>query len=74
MNRPYPHRRAQKRVKEIEAYQCLICGRVRENAAGHHLIYYSENGPPDVQNMVTLCPSCHTDWHNGDLDVDIHRF
>ena len=44
-------------------------------ANGHHLIPYSEGGfQAAMQNMMTLCASCHTKYHNGELKIDIHRF
>jgi 5-methylcytosine-specific restriction endonuclease McrA len=72
--RPKEHIKAQKEVKEFEAYQCLVCGTVTKQAHGHHLIPYSEAGSADMQNMATLCPSCHRKYHNGELQIDIHRF
>ncbi len=72
--RPSEHRKVQKEVKEFEGYQCLVCGVVTSDAHGHHLISYSEGGPADLQNMTTLCPSCHRKYHSGELDIDIYRF
>lgn len=72
--RPSEHRKAQKQVKEFEGYQCLVCEVVTPDANGHHLISYSEGGSADLQNMVTLCPSCHRKYHSRELDIDIYRF
>lgn len=72
--RPYEHRKAQKEVKKLESYQCMVCWEVNPKANGHHLIPYSEGGCADMQNMMTLCASCHTKYHNGELKIDIHRF
>lgn len=74
--RPSEHIKAQKQVKEIENYQCMICGieiKDKREAHGHHLIYYKDGGAGDVQNMTTLCASCHRKYHNGELNVDIYR-
>ncbi len=72
--RPSDHSKAQKEIKQLEAHQCLVCGVVEKPAHGHHLIYYSEGGAANTQNMVTLCPKCHIDYHNGKLKIDIYRF
>ncbi|NEO84176.1 MAG: HNH endonuclease [Spirulina sp. SIO3F2] len=64
-NRPYPHRKAQKEVKNVEAYQCMVCGVVTRKAHGHHLIPYSEGGAPHLQNMITFCPDCHRKYHTA---------
>ncbi|WP_204106062.1 MULTISPECIES: HNH endonuclease [Spirulina sp. CCY15215] len=73
-NRPYKHRKAQKEVKEYEQYQCMVCGKISQNAQGHHLIPYSEGGSADMQNMITLCLDCHRKYHRGELNIDIYRF
>lgn len=73
-HRPYDHVKAQKEVKKLEAYQCLVCGTVANPAHGHHLIYYSEGGAGNIQNMATLCPKCHSAYHSGKLKIDIYRF
>lgn len=73
-HRPSEHSKAQKEVKAIEANQCLVCGKVAQPAHGHHLIPYSEGGAANLQNMQTLCPQCHTDYHSGKLNIDIYRF
>lgn len=72
--RPYEHRKAQKEVKKLESYQCMVSWEVNPKANGHHLIPYSKGGCADMQNMMTLCPLCHTKYHNGELKIDIHRF
>lgn len=72
--RPNEHIKAQKKVKDIEGYKCAICRRVTNNSQGHHLIPYSRGGSSDQQNMITMCTSCHRDYHNGKLNVDIYRF
>ena len=70
------HRRAQRLVKEREAFQCLVCGAVveRQRAHGHHLIDYALSGPAHDHCMTTLCETCHAKYHRGELKVDIHRF
>lgn len=68
------HIRAQKEAKIIDNYTCLICGRKFPNSHGHHLIYYSEGGSASVQNMTTLCPDCHRDYHNGKININIYRY
>ncbi len=72
--RPSSHRRMQKRVKEVEGYYCLVCGRFTKRSAGHHLLCYAEGGSADLQNLMTLCETCHRKYHRGELKIDIHRF
>jgi 5-methylcytosine-specific restriction endonuclease McrA len=72
-NRPKDHRQAQKQVKELEGYECMVCGQVIKSAHGHHLIPYSEGGAANLQNMTTFCPECHRQYHSGQLNIDIYR-
>lgn len=72
--RPYEHIKSQKKIKELEGYQCMVCGIVSKKSAGHHLIPYSEEGSADLINFITLCVDCHKKYHQGKLKVDIHRF
>lgn len=72
--RPSSHVKIQKYVKQVESYQCLVCGVISRKSCGHHLIPYSQGGPANLQNMTTLCESCHRKYHRGELKIDIHRF
>ncbi|MBD2042328.1 HNH endonuclease signature motif containing protein [Microcoleus sp. FACHB-672] len=42
-------------------------------AHGHYLILYSEGGSADLQNMMTLCPSCHTRSHNKEATLALAK-
>ena len=68
------HLRAQKEGKEADEYMCFFCLRQFHENHGHHIMLYSEGGEPSVQNMVTLCPECHRDYHSGKIKVDLNRF
>ncbi len=68
------HLKAQKAVKQRDSNECEICGKVPQIANGHHVIAYSDGGPADLKNMMTLCPECHRAYHKGEIKVDIWRF
>lgn len=72
--RPYKHIKAQKEVKKLEGYMCLLCGDVFSDAHGHHLMYYSEGGSATIHCMTTVCPQCHRRYHNGQARPDVIRF
>lgn len=76
--RPLEHTNAQKEVKELDSFECAVCGYVGKLKdgfmEGHHLVPYIEGGAADMHNMITLCRTCHRDYHHGKLDVDIRRF
>ena len=72
--RPNDHRKAQKKIKEIEGYCCAVCNCVASNTQGHHIVPYSQGWSAGLQNLITLCPPCHRAYHNGTLKVDLYRF
>jgi hypothetical protein len=39
----------------------------------HHLYYVSEGGSNLAENLVPLCPNCHTEHHNGNIPTDSLR-
>lgn len=53
-----------KRVKEKDVFTCQVCGS-KEKLIAHHLNSYAtdENRRLDVENGVTMCRDCHTDFH-----------
>ena len=68
------HINAQKKGKEIDAYMCFFCLKVYRGNHGHHIIFFSEDGSPDTNNIITLCPECHRKYHSGTLTIEIGRF
>ena len=68
------HIRAQQESKEIDQYTCFFCLKQFHGNHGHHIIFYSEGGTADTQNMITLCPECHRAYHSGKIKLDITRF
>lgn len=68
------HKWAQKEGKMRDGYTCMICGKYCKDAQGHHVIKVSEGGPATTQNIITLCPQCHREYHSGELKVDIGMF
>ena len=72
--RPYEHTKVQKKGKEEDAYACFFCNTVGKKNHGHHVILYSEGGDATIDNIITLCPKCHREYHAGRIQIDIGRF
>lgn len=72
--RPREHLKVQREVKLRDGNECEICAKVSKIADGHHVIAYSDGGPADLKNMMTLCPECHKAYHHAKIQVDIWRF
>lgn len=39
------------------------------NLEAHHIIHRSLGGPNDLNNLITLCHTCHDKIENGQLDI-----
>lgn len=72
--RSYQHIKVQRASKQLDAFMCFFCNDVHPSNHAHHMILYSEGGEASINNMITLCPKCHRDYHAGRLHIDIGRF
>lgn len=59
-------RTIRKQVKERDGFRCRICGSV-ENLNTHHIKPFRDNRVHDMNNLTTLCGSCHNKVHSGKL-------
>lgn len=48
-------------------YTCQCCGKKNTRLEVHHIIYRSQGGTSDEDNLITLCEDCHKDIHNGKI-------
>lgn len=53
-----------------DKYNCQICGKKSKRLEVHHIIYRSQGGTDDENNLITLCEGCHKAIHNGDIILD----
>jgi len=54
-------------IRHRDNYTCQIC-KVKNVALDvHHIIFRSQGGTDDENNLVTLCKKCHNDIHTGKL-------
>jgi len=56
-------------VRHRDNYTCQICKAKGKNVAldVHHIIFKSQGGTDNEDNLVTLCKKCHNDIHAGKL-------
>jgi 5-methylcytosine-specific restriction endonuclease McrA len=45
-------------VLERDRYRCTICGS-GEGLEAHHVIAAVDGGPTTLENLITLCETCH---------------
>jgi len=53
-----------------DGWKCRHCNN-RSGLHPHHVIYQSQQGPDTLDNLITLCASCHSGHHAGKLGIEI---
>lgn len=51
-------------VLNRDTYTCQVCHKKHTRLEVHHIIYRSQGGTNDENNLITLCEDCHKDIHN----------
>lgn len=52
-----------------DKYTCQVCGKKHTRLEVHHIIYRSQGGTNDENNLITLCEDCHSKVHDGKLAI-----
>lgn len=60
-------------VLNRDNYTCQYCKGKRKNSKleVHHIIYRSNRGSDDENNLITLCQTCHKLLHNGEIKLNL---
>ena len=53
-----------------DSYQCTQCNK-KGNLDAHHITWKENGGKDTIENLITLCKSCHRKVHKGKLQLDI---
>ena len=56
--------RLQEEVLRRDGWRCQSCG-ARSNLEVHHKEFRSQGGGDSEENLITLCPGCHSRVHRG---------
>ena len=49
---------------------CAVCGAANSFCQAHHVIFWEDGGPTDIDNLVLLCSDCHhTQIHGRGADL-----
>ena len=51
-------------------YTCQCCGKKNTRLEVHHIIFRSNGGTNDEENLLTLCEDCHKGVHAGTIVLD----
>lgn len=60
---------AQKLALIVRDKQCIGCGMRASACDAHHIIWWDDDGPTDITNLVLLCPKCHKKVHKQGYQV-----
>ncbi len=66
----YGFENAKAMVLNRDNYKCQCCkGKHKDNKLEvHHIIFRSQGGSDEVDNLITLCHTCHKSLHNGRIN------
>ena len=62
------HIKAQREGRSRDLETCQACGS-KEKVKGHHILDHQFSGAALADNIVSLCQKCHTNVHNGKMDI-----
>lgn len=61
----YGYANSRAHALDRDKYTCQCCGKKHTRLEVHHIVYRSNNGSDDLENLITLCEDCHADIHDG---------
>lgn len=44
-------------IGEQDIVRCKVCGQIAADI--HHIVYRSQGGTDDIENLIELCRKCH---------------
>ena len=54
-------------VLNRDNYTCQLCDKKHTKLEVHHIIYKSQSGTDNEDNLITLCEDCHSKVHDGKI-------
>ncbi|WP_159450184.1 HNH endonuclease signature motif containing protein [Demequina sp. NBRC 110056] len=61
---------AQREALLVRDGGCAMCGAPPSHCEAHHIDWWTNGGPTDLNNGVLLCVACHHTIHHGGWDID----
>lgn len=60
-------------ILDRDNYICQHCkGKSKDKKLHvHHIVFKSNGGSNDESNLITVCKTCHTDIHNGNITLSV---
>ncbi len=69
MSSRYIPSKVSKQVQAKHFFECAWCG--TKLTEKHHIKEYSDGGEHIVENLILLCPNCHTEVHKKDGNIKV---
>ena len=66
----YEYSSRREAVLHRDDYTCQCCGKKNTRLEVHHIVYRSQGGTDDEDNLITLCEECHSAVHDGVLTIN----
>lgn len=63
----YGRSKRREAILHRDNYTCQICGKKHIRLEVHHIIFRSQGGTDDENNLITLCEDCHSEIHSGKI-------
>ena len=63
----YGYSSRRKAILHRDNYTCQCCGKKNCRLEVHHIIFRSNGGTDDEENLITLCEDCHKKIHKGEI-------
>jgi hypothetical protein len=57
-----------KEIKNKHFFECAWCG--EKLMERHHIIEFSQGGENSLDNLILLCPNCHTQVHRNEINTE----
>jgi hypothetical protein len=53
-----------------DGYECTQCKKKNTHLDAHHIVWKEDGGKDTIDNLITVCKSCHRKVHQGKLSLD----
>ena len=67
----YGFANARAHALDRDNYTCQHCGARHTRLEVHHIVFRSQGGSDDLDNLITLCEDCHHNLHKGKVKLKV---
>ena len=67
----YGFANARAHALDRDNYTCQCCGKKHVRLEVHHIVFRSQCGSDELDNLITLCEKCHVAIHDGKITLNL---